>query len=149
MIEQVLYEKILDCIPICCVDIIVTYNKKVLIIRRANKPAQGKWWVPGGRILKGETLKEAVKRKALDELGLEVEVLKMVGVYETLFNDAPFNLSSVHTINIVFVVKPATKSFSISLNKEATDFKWISQVSNNLDEYIKRILNDSNIFNCS
>jgi len=55
-ISNELYDQILENIPICCVDIIVSHNGKVLLIHRKEEPAKDKWWVVGGRILKGENL---------------------------------------------------------------------------------------------
>ena len=40
--------------------------------------------------MKGETFVEAAKRKAKQELGLDVEVDRKIGSYEVMFNEAPF-----------------------------------------------------------
>ena len=53
MIPTELYARILQDMPIFCVDAIVLHHGKVLLVYRNNKPAQHLWWVPGGRVLKG------------------------------------------------------------------------------------------------
>ena len=48
-----------DCV-ICCVDILLVRispqgTKECLLVERASEPVKGVWWLPGGRLLKGET----------------------------------------------------------------------------------------------
>lgn len=69
-IGQELYNKILENVPIACVDIAIIVDGSVLLVKRKDAPAKGEWWVPGGRILKGETMKDAAKRKAQEEVGI-------------------------------------------------------------------------------
>lgn len=52
---------------------------RVLLIRRANEPGQGRWSVPGGRVEVGETDHHAVIREVAEETGLEVEITRRVG----------------------------------------------------------------------
>ncbi|XYB84552.1 NUDIX domain-containing protein [Vibrio parahaemolyticus] len=47
---------------------------QTLLGLRNNRPAQGFWFVPGGRVLKGESLKDAFLRLCQDEVGLEVNI---------------------------------------------------------------------------
>jgi ADP-ribose pyrophosphatase YjhB (NUDIX family) len=42
------------------------------------------WHIPGDTVLKGETLEETAKRVAKEELGVQIEVGKMLGVVEFL-----------------------------------------------------------------
>jgi len=67
LINPELYKKINETMPITAVDIILVKDGKFLLGKRNNKPVQNKWWLPGGRILKGELLKNAVKRKVKEE----------------------------------------------------------------------------------
>ena len=46
--------------PLVAIDLIVTDgNRRILLGHRRNRPAQGTWFVPGGRITKNETLDAA------------------------------------------------------------------------------------------
>ncbi|MDX9865374.1 MAG: NUDIX domain-containing protein [Anaerolineaceae bacterium] len=51
---------------------------RILIIRRRDN---GMWCQPGGHIEPGESVAEACAREVREETGLEVEVLRLVGIY--------------------------------------------------------------------
>ena len=59
---------------------------RLLLVKRANPPAQGLWSIPGGRVEPGESAEIAVVREVLEETGLMVTILREVG---TVFRDAP------------------------------------------------------------
>lgn len=141
------YKKILESMPICCIDLIIHKNNKVLLVKRKHEPARYKWWFPGGRLLKGESLKEAAVRKAREELGLGIEVEKKLGVYETNFSKGPFPdlKTGIHSINIVFIVRPLEELPEIKLDNTSSDFKWVDKIEESLDPYLKKILKKSRV----
>lgn len=59
---------------------------RLLLVRRANEPARGRWSLPGGRVEAGEDDAAAVRREVLEETGLDVVVGAWVG---TVQRDAP------------------------------------------------------------
>lgn len=75
--------------PLVAFDLLVRDSSgAVLLGLRNNPPAQGCWFVPGGRIRKNETLDAAFARISRDELGLEVQrsASRFLGVYEHLYD---------------------------------------------------------------
>lgn len=70
--------------PVVGVGGIVIVAGKALLIRRAHHPLKGKWSIPGGKLEFGETLLEAVQRELAEETGIEVRVLELIGVFETI-----------------------------------------------------------------
>jgi len=134
-----LYQQIHASIPIACVDFILKKDNSFLLAKRNNKPAQGQWFFPGGRIMKGETLEDAVKRKAKEEVGVEVTIGKMLGVEETLFPDGPFE-GSTHTINIVFLVSPIDRDDEIVLDNQNEESRWYTHIDDTWHPYVKKFL---------
>ena len=66
---------------------IVFKENKVLLIKRAHPPSEGKWSVPGGLVEVGETLRAAIIREVEEEVGLKVRPEKIVDVVERIIPD--------------------------------------------------------------
>ena len=71
----------------------------VLLIRRAKEPRKGQWSLPGGKLEFGETLVEGTLREIREETGLEVEILGLVDVAETI-RDAAAGAADDHFVLI-------------------------------------------------
>ncbi len=125
--------------PIPCVDIVIKNEKgEFLLLRRKNKPVQGKWWFVGGRVKKGETLGKAVVRKVKEEIGLKISPGKMIGADATFFKQGFFG-GSVHNISTVFLVKIKTKD-KIRLDSQSEDYKWFKCINHSWSSYILKFL---------
>ena len=147
-IPKELYQQILENMPICCVDLVIYHQGKVLLGLRKNEPLKNQWCVPGGRILKNETLEAAVKRKAKEEVGLDVEIIQKVGSYEVFFDKGPFPglKTGIHDITIVFLVKPKDKNPVISLENHQSTYQWFDHIDERWHTYVKQVLKDSKAF---
>ena len=149
-IPSKLYEKIVENMPFCCVDMVVHYKGLVLLVKRKNKPAKGVWWLPGGRIYKNESLEHAALRKVYEETGIKARIKKRLGVYETMFKGGPFKdlKTGIHTVNVCFLVEPADRNFNVQGFKGKVDYsnyKWISSLSRKMNWYPKRVIKDSGV----
>ena len=116
------YRKIVDTMPILCMDCIVVHEGKYLLVKRKNKPLKGVYWLPGGRVLKNETLEQAAIRKMKEEIGVDVKIIKLAGFHEFLYEENELGLDSIHTLSAVFYVSPI--STDIKLDEQSEDYVW-------------------------
>ena len=66
-----------------CVGAVVTDGAgRFLLVLRGREPARGLWSIPGGKVEPGESDAESTAREVLEETGLVVEVLDLVGYVE-------------------------------------------------------------------
>ncbi|HEX4008821.1 MAG TPA: NUDIX domain-containing protein [Solirubrobacteraceae bacterium] len=54
---------------------------RVILLRRGFDPGAGLWTFPGGFVDLGESVPDAARREAQEELGLAIELEGLVGVY--------------------------------------------------------------------
>ena len=73
--------------PMVGVGVVIIRDDKVLMCRRAKPPRAGGWSLPGGGQELGETLKQTAIREAREETGLDIEVLGLVDVIDSLSHD--------------------------------------------------------------
>jgi len=142
------YKNILEKMPICCVDLVIVREGKVLLIKRKGDSFDGKWFIIGGRIYKNEKLEDAVKRKAFEETGLNVKILKNLGIFEAFEDSSAFGnsiKSGTHSISGGFLVEPI-EEVEVKLDETSTDFKWVDRIDENLAEYPKRLIKASGVF---
>ena len=84
-IPSTLYNQILKLLPIASVEAVMVMDNALLFLRMKNNPAKGQWWFPGGRIHKGESLKEFLYREVKEETSLEISSYRLINVYSRVF----------------------------------------------------------------
>lgn len=60
--------------------VVLNDEGKILLIKG---PRRG-WEQPGGQVELGESIEEAVKREVKEESGIDIEVIKFCGIYQSL-----------------------------------------------------------------
>jgi colanic acid biosynthesis protein WcaH len=140
-IPQDLYDLILTHMPIACVDIAIVANGAVLLVQRNDPPARGQWWVPGGRVLKSERMRDTALRKAREEVGLECHVGPIIHTAETIFPDGPRGIA-VHSINSCFLLYPTDSlaAGSVHLDEHHGSWKWVKGIPTDLHPYVVKCL---------
>ena len=73
--------------PFVGVGVVVWKNEEFLLIRRGKEPMKGAWSIPGGRQHLGETIKEAAIREVREETGLEIDVIALIDVIDSIRKD--------------------------------------------------------------
>jgi len=126
------YHRFLQTMPIVCVDgVLINEAGQYLLVKRLNAPLQGTWWVPGGRVHKGETLEAAFRRKMREELGIEVKILMPLGVTQELHADDPRGgEAGVHAVSVVFAALPLSND--IRLDEQSSDWGFFDELPEGL-----------------
>lgn len=149
-IPEETYKKIIDYIPITCIDFFIIHENSILLWKRKNEPAKWVWFVPWWRILKAEIQKEAQKRKLLEETWINIEEnisinINLLGVYDTIFDRNAFSDNQLtHTINVTYVVELIEKSIEISTDDQNEILKWFDMETDYyiFHPYIKNLIDD-------
>lgn len=118
------YERAVRGLPILCVDVILyTPSGLPVLLKRRNEPLAGEWWVPGGRVYKGEPVDVAAVRKLKEECGVAAErgALEFVGYYEEVFNKSRFGLGKYHAVSLVFASRVPVRPTDLTLDDQHSE----------------------------
>jgi colanic acid biosynthesis protein WcaH len=116
----------------------------VVLAKRENEPARGEWFVPGGRVGKGERLTDAVQRVAREELGTEVTVERELGVYEHLYDTADVDdAGGKHYVPTGYVVRAPAASFELDDQHSAVRVFSSAELPDDLHPYTAAYLADA------
>ncbi|MBD3262467.1 MAG: NUDIX domain-containing protein [Candidatus Altiarchaeales archaeon] len=138
-VDDNLYKQILKNVPISCVDIAILHEGRILLVKRKDEPGAGRLWLPGGRVYKGELMRETAARKALEEVGISCNVGPIVHTAETIF-DTGYGGIPVHSINICFFLYPTKCPVEVQLDSHHDGHVWVDTVPPDLDKYVRDCL---------
>jgi 8-oxo-dGTP diphosphatase len=103
-------------------NIIVNDNGKILLGKRSSntKYFPNKWNLISGGMWKGESVEDALKREAMEEIGCDIKVLKFVGKYYDAQNGIPTK-TIIRLPHICKIVSGAPKALD-----GTKEVKWFS-----------------------
>lgn len=92
---------------------------RIVLVRRKSEPFKGVFGLPGGFVDIGETVEAGCRREVLEETGIEVGALHLVGVYSDPRRDP-----RGHTVSVAYMtlVPPETRPRAGSDAEAAT---WV------------------------
>jgi colanic acid biosynthesis protein WcaH len=139
--------------PLVSVDLVLVRGaKEVLLGLRTNRPAQGCWFVPGGRIYKNERIDAALVRVADKELGLGAQLVsrqlscRLLGVFEQFYDDCFSGAKGIttHYVSMAHVV-PVHAEFCLpTADEQHVMLRWWpiadALVSPDVHQYCKEYL---------
>ena len=101
---------------------IVDASGKLLLVK---SPKWGGFYsIPGGHVEYGETIFNAVKREAYEEVGLRVKPVRLFMIQEVI-NPRGFLDKNRHFIFFDILCKPLSKKVRID-NEEIVDYRWVT-----------------------
>lgn len=86
--------------------IAVLAQNKVLLVRRKRAPLAGLWSLPGGKIERGESPREAARRELLEETGMEADVEGVLDRVAVAAQDRTYRLTVFYGRLTGGVLKP-------------------------------------------
>ena len=104
--------------PEVCVGAITVIDGKILLIKRGTEPELGKWSIPGGRVVAGESLETAVMRELYEETGLKGECKSFIGWGEIITD-----ISHKVILDFEIAIKGKTEPVPAT---DAIDSKWVA-----------------------
>ena len=130
LLDAETFKTIVDATPLVSIDLLVRdSDHQILVGRRINRPAQGYWFVPGGRIRKNERLTDAFLRLTEQELGiaLSIESARYLGLYEHFYTDSVFGdeVSTHYVVHGFEVVLPSNGHVLPKI--QHSDYRWLSE----------------------
>jgi colanic acid biosynthesis protein WcaH len=143
-IEPDTWPTIVGNVPIVTVDLIVWTPDGIVLGRRRNEPAKGEWFVPGGRVQKGEGLTDAVTRIGREELSVTVDIVAELGAYEHFFDVADVDdVGGKHHIAHGYVVH--TTETDCEIDDQHDELRFFTERPNDLHEYVTAYLDDAGL----
>ncbi len=95
---------------------------RVLLQRRDDT---GRWGLPGGGVEPGESVRQAVVREVREETGLDVEPLRLIGVYSDPAHHQIMTYPDGNVIHYVSVVfECAVRGGILTCNEESLELGW-------------------------
>jgi mutator protein MutT len=106
--------------PELAVGAIVVHAGALLLVQRGRGAAVGKWSIPGGRVERGETVREAVAREVREETALAVEVGELATWVERI-GDAH---DAYHYVILDFFAT-VRGGAAVTAGDDALDTRWV------------------------
>lgn len=123
--------------PLVSIDLVVRDRQgRMLVGRRKNRPAQDTWFVPGGRIAKGESLEAAFARITWAELGrsLARRSARLLGAFDHFYADNALGEPDYGTHYVVLAHALVLDPESLPLPREQHGaYRWIDDTTARTD----------------
>jgi colanic acid biosynthesis protein WcaH len=122
--------EVLDRTPLVSIDLVVKDpENRILLGLRVNEPAKGKWFVPGGRIMKDESIEEAFERISEDEIGARhsLSEARLIGAFTHHYDNNVFLRNGITTQYIALAYELPVKDDKKPESKsQHSEYEWAS-----------------------
>ena len=100
----------------------VIFNSENRILLCKSSKWNNQYVIPGGHIELGEEMEQALKREILEETGLDIYDIRLIGLKESIYADQ-FH-EKKHFLFIDYICR--TDGVEVVLNDEAEEYVWIN-----------------------
>ncbi len=113
--------------PLVAVGVLITspQRDRVVLIERKHPPSKGYLSIPGGLIEVGETVKDAAAREAKEETGLNVKIIELIDVIDSIWFEGSSRKPKYHYVLIDFLAEPV--SGEISAGGDVAKAMWVKK----------------------
>ena len=128
MLPLATFKTVIASTPLISIDLVVKNSEGLVLLgKRINRPAQGFWFVPGGRVLKDEQLDNSFERLLKVELAMEKCEAKFLGVYQHFYTDN-ITEDKFTTHYIVLAYELIFNGSLIKLpNEQHNEYRWFKE----------------------
>ena len=113
--------------------IVLDEGRRVLLEQRSDC---GFWGLPGGRVEPGESIAQTAVREVLEETGLDVEIISLLGIYsdpsEGRLVTYPGESIPVHLVDALFEARITGGSLRRSAESDRLEFFSLAELPQNL-----------------
>ncbi len=106
--------------------LVVSPEKRILLVKRRDPPMPGQWAIPGGRVEWGESLADAAAREVLEETGIAVNIGEIIYVFESITGDDGTGQPALHYVIVDFSATPANPAAEPTPADDALAARWVS-----------------------
>ena len=110
--------------PRVAVGAIVFKGSEVLLVRRANAPAQDVWAIPGGSVNLGESLQQAAEREIREETSVRIRAGEPVFTFDYIDRDTA---GRVRFHYVIVDLMADYISGEPQPGDDAADARWVSE----------------------
>ena len=90
--------------PLVGTGALILKDGELLLVRRGAQPGFGKWSIPGGLVELGENVQDAMMREVREEVGFDVEAVKLMDVFDSITRDEQGRVQ-FHFVVVNFLVR--------------------------------------------
>lgn len=121
--------------PVPSCHALVRHGERLLLVERGGPPFEGYWGLPGGAVELGETVEEAVVREVLEETGLIVRPVRLLGHHSGIQRDGQLRVQW-HYVILYFECELV--GGSLQAGDDAAAAEWLTEA-----EARERLLTDA------
>jgi colanic acid biosynthesis protein WcaH len=133
-LDSQLFKKVIESTPLIAIDLLFKKGNQILLGKRVNNPAKGYFFSIGGRIMKNETVNQALDRIIKNELNIKFDCNpKFINFFEHFYDNSIFESVETHYVGLLFEARVDDFYSLKSLPSDQHDeYRWFS-----IDEILK------------